>query len=292
MADEQKKKRKKFLLWGLIGLGAIGVAVAMSGSASASPSTDLSGKGDPNVNGVKGTKDGQIYTDTLTGNIYKWDGVQWILTCVPNTKKNIIMCPDGTTMKSWDECQADGFSFVAKSNVCPQCIPHDHKGCGADGNLYWFNSCNQKEDLNTDCKGNGCNSNLVNPICNDCKPNDIQVTKTCFECGENKEQQVCESTGGIFGWKTTTFPCKGMIRVFSFNSTNGLKVEIIKGGLVDSGLTAGNGVFLSCQPADLGGTAYDVNVYLLNPDGTPKDVQQFFAVLVEQDKHVDVWTKF
>ncbi|MEZ4300803.1 MAG: hypothetical protein R3B70_38060 [Polyangiaceae bacterium] len=56
------------------------------------------------------------------------------------------------------------------SNIDSSCEANDHKSCSG-GDLYWFDSCNEKGSLAQSCGGCGCNGTVC-ATCSTCKAND------------------------------------------------------------------------------------------------------------------------
>jgi hypothetical protein len=105
--------------------------------------------------------------------------------------KGVCEEDDATTDDPWSAAGLEYLGFLpdtpVKAASCEICEPHDDKGC-REGDVYWFDSCGQQEDLaeacpeGEVCKGGACVEDVPDPPSPSCSlecSNDGNVGLTC-----------------------------------------------------------------------------------------------------------------
>ena len=80
------------------------------------------------------------------------------------------------------------------------CYTHDYARCEADGNLWWYDSCDVKEDMREDCLGLGCAWNTCNtcncgPAVSECCSNGCNADPVTVGCAGGTECGLCDGLG-------------------------------------------------------------------------------------------------
>ena len=120
----------------------------------------------------------------------------------------------GTGGESCDSCTG---GEVCQGGDCT-CVSHDHRDC-YDGDVYWFDSCNNREGLAEDCGTFGCSGGACGTDCHGGRTvGDPDYCRSDCQCGEDEGD--CDSSsecsgvltcadniGPAFGWSSNTDVC-------------------------------------------------------------------------------------
>lgn len=123
---------------------------------------------------------GDCGTNNYIGNPYCQDGDIYqnyrTYTC-HNPGQTNSYCTQSDSSQLINECQSG-----CENGSCIDCESHDYFSCYSN-DVYWFDSCNNREDKKEECGGDSCG----NWSSNYCNNDDVYHSRTCYDkgCSEN-----------------------------------------------------------------------------------------------------------
>ncbi|MBU3964322.1 hypothetical protein KJ562_01140, partial [Patescibacteria group bacterium] len=127
-------------------------------------------------------------------------------TCASNTSYKTCGNYDCDTCLEWSSITSCGAGKVCQNGNCVvECTTHNYKSCN-DNDVYWYNSCNAREDKSSECGDDGWTSDYQ------CSGNILQrkwldkgcSNASCFSNASWKTSQDC----GSDSW-TNNYRCSG-----------------------------------------------------------------------------------
>ncbi len=107
-----------------------------------------------------------------------------------------------------------------KCNSKPVCKSHSYQSCGKDGDVHWFDSCDNQEEETQDCKGYGCQNNK----CKDPPKENVVIVCCSKSSGDCNIAYIMETGFQNMGWTIPNNPqSSGTVKVVQPQTLNWFK---------------------------------------------------------------------